>query len=261
MKEDENALWDHYSRLSDRAKRSIARYKLAVESSNRSHMRKTRRKLRKALDMLDSARRMVKTAIKSQLKQQFGVERRLHKAADKAHEVADEVTERARAEKKKWLEAKKARAHASALYHAAKVALQTEPSSSERLAKKSETKQAAKRANAAYQTALTELRTVEDQMKSALKEVAERDAERAQNTREARRNRDRLADIRGVERRESENTRDVLDDEPSALRAKKEAAKNFAKNAQEELGADARDKLLTMEDLGKLRTVQYSTAN
>ena len=161
-------------------------------------MRKTRRKLRKALDMLDSARRMVKTAIKSQLKQQLGARRRLQQAADKAQEVANEVTERARAEKKKWLEAKKARAHASALYHAAKVALQTEPSSSERLAKKSETKQAAKRANAAYQTARTDLRTVKDQMKSALKEAAERDAERAQNTREARRNVDRLADIRTV---------------------------------------------------------------
>ncbi len=202
-KEDGNALWDHYRRLSDRAERSIKRYKLSVESSNvnRSRMRETRRKLRKALDMLDSARRTVKTAIKSELKQQLGARKRLQQAADKSQEVADEATERVRAAKKKWSEAKKARAHAAALHHAAKVALQTEPSSSERLARKSETKQA-KRANAAYQTALTELRTAKDQMKSALKEATERDAERAQSTREARRNQERLADIRDLERRE-----------------------------------------------------------
>ncbi len=197
-KEDGNALWDHYGRLSDRMERSIKRYKLAVESSNRSRMRETRRKLRKALDMLDSVRRTLKTTIKSELKQQLGARRRLQQAADKAREVANEVTERARAAKKKWLEAKKARANAAALYHAAKVALQTEPSSSEHLSKKSETKQAAKRANAAYQTALTDLRTVRGKMKSALKEATKRETERAWNTREARRNQERLADIRKV---------------------------------------------------------------
>ncbi len=266
-KEDENALWNRYRRLTDRVERSIRRYKLAVESSNRSRMRETRRKLRTALDMLDSVRRMVKTAIESELKQQLGARRKLQQAADKSQEVANEVTEKARAAKKKWLEAKKARALAAALYHAANVALQTEPLSSERLAKKSETKQAAKRANAAYQTALTELRAVKDQLKSALKEATARDVERAQNVRDARRNQDRLADIRDLEGREPEDTSDVLDDEPSAeaatmataaLRAKK-AASNFAKNAKEELRAAkrrlraARSKLSKLEDFGTLR--------
>ena len=269
-REDENGMWDRYRRLSDRVERSIKRYKLAVESSNRPRMRETRRQLRKALDTLDSVRRMVKTAIKSELRKQLGARRKLQKAADKAQEAANEVMEKARTAKKKWLEAKKARAHAAALYHAANVALQTDPSSSERLAKKSETKQAAKRANAAYQTALTELRTVKDQMRSALKEAVERGAERGQNTREARRNQDRLADIRDREGHEPENTSDVLDDEPSAeaattaaLRAKK-AASVFAKNAKEELRAAkrrlraARSKLSKLEDFGTGHRVRRS---